>query len=69
MGEDRQGRQYQNSGLTGVGLGASAPPRPDPAGYDSEIRNAVRFERMLAVKSLLSGTLVAIVIGVYLYYH
>ncbi|HXP18906.1 MAG TPA: hypothetical protein VN840_04575 [Streptosporangiaceae bacterium] len=49
-------------------------PEPDPAvlserEYDAGIRNARRFERIMAAKSLISFALIALVIEIYLYYH
>jgi len=37
--------------------------------YDAGIRNARRFERIMAAKSLISFALIALVIEIYLYYH
>jgi hypothetical protein len=38
------------------------PPGPPPAAYDAEIANACRYERGLAVKTLIALAVVAVVI-------
>ena len=37
--------------------------------YDAKIRNAIRYERIVAVKALIPLALVAAIIAVYLVYH
>lgn len=59
MGEDRQGRENEHSSVS----------RDESPSYDADIRNAIRFERVLAVKSLVPFGLVALVIAAYLTSH
>jgi hypothetical protein len=42
---------------------------PDSAAYDADIRNAIRYERIVAAKALIPLALVALLIAVYLIYH
>jgi hypothetical protein len=56
MGQDREDGKDEHSGLT----------EEDPA-YRAAIRNAVRYERLLAVKALIPFACVALVILTYLY--
>jgi hypothetical protein len=41
----------------------------ESAKYDAEIRNAIRYERMVAARALPPLALVAAIIVVYLVYH
>lgn len=59
MGENRQGRQHERSAVS----------HPDSAAYDADIRNAIRYERIVAAKALIPLALVALLIAVYLIYH
>jgi hypothetical protein len=59
VGEDRQGRRHARPRLTSDGQ----------EGYEAEIRNARRFERLLAARSLVPIALVALIIAIYLHYH
>lgn len=59
MGEDRQGRQDAHTGVTGNSRAA----------YEADVRNAIRYERILAARALIPCALVAVVIEIYLYFH
>ena len=56
MGQDREDRQGDDSGLT------VAQRRADLRSFRREIRTAVRYERGLLVKALLALAVVALVV-------
>jgi hypothetical protein len=58
MGQDREDGKDEHSGLTA-----------ENSAYRAAIRNAVRYERRLAVKALIPFTCVALVILAYLYFQ
>ncbi len=60
MGQDDEDRQDRRAVMTGDGSSYD---------YAAEIRNAVRYERALAVKALLPLALVGVVIEVYRIVH
>jgi hypothetical protein len=84
MGQNRQGRQHRRSAVNQASPAAvsrAGPAAVSRAGaavasravgsteYDAKIRNAIRYERIVAVKALIPLALVAALIAVYLVYH
>ncbi len=61
MGEDREDRQDRRA--------VTAGPPGSAYDYDAEIADAVRYERMLAVKALIPISLVGLVVLAYRIVH
>jgi len=59
VGEDREDRECQRSDVSYTHYPA----------YDADIRNAIRYERLLAVKALIPLAMVTVVVVAYLHYH
>jgi len=60
MGQDNEDRQDRRAVMTGDGSSYD---------YAAEIRNAVRYERALAVKAIIPLAVVGLVIAVYQTVH
>ena len=60
MGQDDEDRQDERAVLSGDG---------SPDDYAADIRNAIGYERALAVKAVIPLTLVGLVIAVYRIVH